>query len=117
MKTVSMFSIVTLVMALSACAPSHVREQKVNNANLLTLDIGMTKQEVISSMGSPDMNEAYESINGVPTVILFYYTQRKRGDGNKTKDEMTPVVFEYGRLVGWGDEFYESKRIIEIRNR
>jgi hypothetical protein len=56
-------------------------------------------------------------MNGVPTVIWFYYTERVHGDGARTKDEMTPVLFENGRLVGWGDEFYESKRILEVRYR
>ena len=85
-----------------------------NNNALLNLDIGMSSGEVLFVMGSPSLNEAYESLNGKAVVIFFYYTQRQRQDGNETNDEMTPVVLEDGRLVGWGDEFYKNKMEIDV---
>ncbi len=85
-----------------------------NNENLLKLEMGMSKEDVISIMGKPDLNEAYQSLYGKPVVIFFYYTQRKWPDGNVTKDECTPVVFENDRLVGWGDEFYKAKMEVDV---
>ena len=41
-------------------------------------------------------------------IIYFYYTNRKWGDSNYTKDECTALVFENNKLTGWGDEFYEN---------
>ncbi len=45
-----------------------------NNANLMKLEMGMSKQEVIKIMGTPTFNEAYQSLQGRSVVILFYYT-------------------------------------------
>ena len=74
----------------------------------------MPKEEVIQFMGQPVLNEAYQSLYGKSVVIFFYYTQRKWSDGNYTKDECTPVVFENGKLVGWGGEFYKNKMEVNV---
>jgi outer membrane protein assembly factor BamE (lipoprotein component of BamABCDE complex) len=87
---------------------------KRNNENLLKLEMGMSKEDVLAVMGKPILNEAYQSLQGRSVVIYFYYTQRKWADGNYTKDECTPVVIENGKLVGWGDEFYKSKMEIDV---
>jgi len=114
--------IVVMVLMLTGCANApqitpqitpQMRMDRNNNA-LLNLDIGMSSGEVLFVMGSPSLNEAYESLNRKAVIIFFYYTQRQRQDGNETKDEMTPVVLEDGRLVGWGDEFYKNKMEIDV---
>jgi outer membrane protein assembly factor BamE (lipoprotein component of BamABCDE complex) len=110
---------VALLLALflvSGCQ-SYKAELAENNRNLLKLEIGMNKEQVLEIMGEPNMNEAYQSLKGIPTTIWFYYTERKWADGSYTKDEMTPLVFHEGKLSGWGDEFYENKVIYEIRRR
>lgn len=110
------YTVIGLVLIASGCATPQMRMDK-NNTSLLTLEMGMNKQEVMDVMGKPDLNEAYQSLNGKSMVIFFYYTQRKWSDGNTTKDECTPVVFENGKLVGWGSEFYETRRKIDITVR
>jgi len=96
---------ITLGIFLTSCASLKMAK---NNENLLKLKMGMSTDEVISIMGKPDLNEAYKSLNGKPIIIFFYYTQRKWADGTITKDKCTPVVFENGKLIGWGDEFYKT---------
>ena len=105
--------LVLFAFVITACATPQQRMDK-NNDGLLSLEMDMSKQDVMKIMGNPDLNEAYKSLHGKSVVIFFYYTQRKRNDGNVTKDETTPVVFENGRLVGWGSEFYETKRKVEM---
>ena len=105
--------LVILALSVCGCATPQMRMDR-NNSNLLRLEIGMPKEQVMSIMGKPDLNEAYQSLYGKPVVILFYYTQRKWADGNTTKDECTPVVFENGKLVGRGDEFYKRKTEIDV---
>lgn len=100
-----------LLILLAGCA---TYEMSKNNDALLNLDMGMSKQQVVEVMGKPDLNEAYESLYGKSVVIYFYYTQRKWSDGNVTKDETTPVVFENGKLIGWGDEFYKNKMEVDV---
>jgi hypothetical protein len=81
------------------------------NSHLLGLEMGMTKEQVITAMGEePDLNEAYQNLNGKSVVIYFYQTVQ----GKTTKVNCTPLVFEEGKLVGWGDEFYKYKMEVDI---
>ena len=96
--------------------PEYKIEMKKNKKGLMTLVMGMNKTEVMSVMGEPEIYESYLNLNGKQIDILFYYTQRKRNDGNYTKDECTPVVIENGKLVGFGDEFYENRRRIDVHH-
>ena len=102
-----------IVFLMAGCATWQMKMEK-NNDNLLTLEMGMSKQEVIGVMGRPSFNEAYKSLYGKSVIILFYYTQRKWADGSETKDECTPIVFENDELVGWGDEFYKAKMELDV---
>ncbi len=111
MKFIALLFLVLLL--ISSCATPQAL-MKRNNAKLLKLEIGMPKEEVIQLMGQPVLNEAYQSLYGKSVVIFFYYTQRKWSDGNYTKDECTPVVFENGKLVGWGGEFYKNKMEVNV---
>ena len=89
-----------IVMSLAlGCVTPHARMSR-NNSNLLSLEMGMTKQQVMDIMGSPDLNEAYRSLYGKNVVILFYYTQRQWADGNTTKDEWRLAVHT-GFCKGW----------------
>src|SRR4030042_4664987 len=105
--------VLVLVSSLCGCATPQMRMDR-NNTNLLSLEMGITKEAVIEIMGKPDLNEAYQSLRGKSVVIFFYYTQRKWQDGNLTKDECTPIVFENGKLIGWGSEFYEMRKKVDI---
>lgn len=78
-----------------------------NQNNLLKLQKGMAKEEVIRVMGKPDFHEVYESLYGHTLVIAYYYTHHQKFDGQITKDECTPVVIKNEKLIGWGDEFYQ----------
>jgi outer membrane protein assembly factor BamE (lipoprotein component of BamABCDE complex) len=111
MKILIRIFIFLLLVSLLSCASAQMSR---NNDNLLLLEMGMTKEQVMKIMDKPDLNEAYQSLNGKSVVIYFYYTERQLSDGNITKDECTPVVFEDGKLVGWGDEFYKYKMEVDI---
>lgn len=66
---------------------------------------GLSKEEVLQIMGQPLVNEKYNTDN-----IWFYYTERKWMDGNRTSDECSPLIFEDGKLIGWGKDFYKKYR-------
>ncbi len=101
------------MVSASGCA-TWQKKMETNNANLLKLEMGMSKEKVITIMGPPLFNEAYKSLYDKSVVILFYYTQRKWADGSETKDECTPIIIENDELVGWGDEFYKNKMELDI---
>jgi len=81
-------------------------EMNRNNRNIAKLNIGMDKATVLEIMGEPVLHEAYEQTDGSVFEAFFYYTNRVWSDGNRTKDEMTPICFTDNRLVGWGQDFY-----------
>ena len=79
----------------------HKREQN-NRKHIAKLETGMRYQDVTRKMGVADFNEMVQS-EGVQKRVLYYRTQRTAEDGITTKDECTPLVFENGVLVGWGE--------------
>ena len=49
---------------------------------------------------------------------LYYYTDIKRQDGAITDDESTPLIFDNGKIIGWGWSFMkENINKYEIRVR
>ena len=78
-----------------------------NQNNLLKLQKGMTKEEVIKVMGEPDFHEVYQSLYGNTLLIAYYYTHHLKFDGQITKDECTPGVIKNETFIGWGDDFYQ----------
>lgn len=92
----------------------------------------MAKAEVLATMGTatiptevgiinnPYRAETFRSKAGSTIEILFYYTDLKRSDGAITDDELTPIVLENDRLIGWGWSFLTqdtSRHEITIRER
>lgn len=81
-------------------------------ANLMAikgLSLGMTKEEVISRLGDESVQAGtlvitnpYRSQATRGREIIFYYTRLKTRDYKVTDDELTPLVFENGRLVEIG---------------
>lgn len=103
-----------ITLTIISCSCAHI-SQSSSRYGLMQLNIDMSKKDVLRIMGMPFLNEAYKMPNGT-LEVFFYYTQRQRIDRNITKDECTPVVLENGKVVGWGDNFYDNKMryVIEI---
>ena len=111
--------------------PSREEVGSFNQANLLKVDIGVSKNKVLESMGGVQKIQTYTSttfmtkkesivINnpynrefrtdtaGHTIEILWYYTNTNKADGDITKDQQTPIVLEKNAVVGMGREFYEE---------
>ncbi|WP_041411021.1 DUF3192 domain-containing protein [Shewanella pealeana] len=86
---------------------SWEKVQEKNRANLSKISLGMSKDQVVTLMGTADFNEAYVQQNK-EVYVLFYRTQRTHGDGKTTKDECTPVVISNNTVVGWGEMAYSK---------
>ena len=82
------------------------QEASTNLENSRSLRVGMTKEEVLEVMGEPIRNEEYCTPD-----LWFYYCQPVWVDGLTTEDECMPLVFQDGKLIGWGNEYY-SRRLI-----
>jgi len=100
-----------------------------NRQNLLKLSIGMTKQEVLDIMGDKTArdgiitaNNPYRSeiLQGKDKTfeVFYYYTNIKSLDSAITDDELIPLVFDKGELIGWGWSYLETNiQKYEIRVR
>ena len=111
-----------------------------NRQHVTQLSVGMTKQEVTELMGTKTatdevfvgllnggtikttVNNPYrsETLQGKDKVfeVHYYYTDVKKQDGAVTDDELTPVVFDNGKVIGWGWGFLQDNtQKYEIRIR
>lgn len=94
-----------------------------NRKNLGDLVPGMSVAEVLGIMEegrwgdysgtdltNPHRRESFPMDTGGQAEILYFYTETRRGDGLVREDELTPVYFESGQLVGWGPFGFEAWR-------
>ena len=121
--------LILMCVTLSACA--SLEQIRADNRQKLTgLSAGMSKQEVLSLMGTktvrsgdgtivtnPHRTEMYRAKNSV-FELLLYYTEIKKSDGAITDDELIPLVLKDGKLDGWGWSYWENvTQKLEIRVR
>jgi hypothetical protein len=117
----------TVLFVLAAgCTSSLDRVRAANRRNLLKLSVGMPKEQALVIMGhesgggrfgEPTVNSPYKSEilpSGDKTFeVLYYYTDVKSviytaNPATIADDELTPLVFENGKLIGWGTDFMEN---------
>jgi hypothetical protein len=91
-----------IVVAASLLAGCAEWQTGVNSLNTLRLQVGMTRDEVISTMGKPQIREAYGK-----TEFLIYRTDFPVSTG---KADFTPVAIVNGKVTGWGRDFYDETR-------
>ena len=88
-----------LVFFLNGCYP-----WEINRENLNKIEIGMTKDQVRQIMGKPYRREAESNLEW-----WLYDTQGGRGMYFTESEYLTPLLFEDGKLVGWGKNFWTTK--------
>ena len=111
--------------------PTRSQVGSYNQANLLKIDLGVTKTKVLEVMGGIQKIQTYvsttfltkkESIiinnpisrdfktdkDGITMEVLWYYTNVNKVDGAVTKEEQTPIILEKNAVVGMGWDFYED---------
>jgi len=88
----------------------HWRKAQVENREVISeLAIGSERRQVLDRLGAPSFSEAFKKADDEYRV-LFYRTQWRKGDGETTKDETTPLIFKNDTLVGWGFELLDTVR-------
>lgn len=95
-----------------------------NRSRIDRLRLGMTVDEVREVMGSsstwinesigwvsnPYRSESFATDDGKTELVLYYYTRLATSDNLITDDELTPVWFRDGKLVGWGQTYHDRAR-------
>jgi len=115
-RTICLFIIAILV---SGCASSSVMPWDIEKArnNLMKLELGMSKQEVINTMGTPYNREAYSTPEGQLEFLI--YLTKYTYSGSIPDSDTTPICLFNGKVTGWGRNFYEQQKQryeIEIRH-
>ena len=83
--------------------------QKVNRKYISELTIGTQRSAVLMHLDTPSYSEAFVQ-DGREYNVLFYRTHHVSSDGDTTKDETTPLIFENDKLMGWGHEVLAKLR-------
>lgn len=128
-KKISLAVILLVFFLIGGCSGPRITMGDVraqNASRLLILKIGMDRYEVLKIMGTEAIlvNHRSGPYNGekIPNPyrtetrkeknklheVLFYYTDNKKADGAITDDELTPLVFDDEKLIGWGWSFFED---------
>ena len=100
--------LLTLIFFVVACAPGPT---SIARQNLLKLQIGMTKDQVLQTMGNPYKNEAFSTTESVIIDAYFYLTEIKFDELYRkilNDETITPIIFIDGKVVGWGWSFYRD---------
>ena len=95
-----------LLGGIGGCTLTPWGEIQKNTENSRNLRVGMTKAEVLAIMGEPIRNEKF-----CEPDMWFYYREMVWGDGLLTEDECLPLIFEDGKLIGWGNNFRLDHRL------
>ena len=130
-----------LCFVLVGCATTLSDVITPNRESLLKLSVGMSKEEVTNIMPKGKgtvipfagpytgligrgitINNPYrsETLQGKDKTfeVLYYVTDVKKDDNAITDDELTPLVFDNGKLMGWGWSFLQDNaQKYEIRIR
>ena len=111
--------------------PSRNEVGSYNQANLLKVDLGTTKNRVLEVMGGVQKIQTYTSTSfmtkkedlvinnpvnrefrtdtsGNTIEIIWYYTNGNKAEGDITKGQQTPIILEKNAVVGFGWDFYED---------
>lgn len=122
-------AVLMLAAALTTGCPSkpyvvaYESAVSANRQKVEALKIGMTRAEVDAVMGSGELVH-YKKIqlrnpwrtdvlrldDGRVQQVLYYVTNGYAWRGGRDQDQLTPVLLENGRVVGWGWAFVARDR-------
>ena len=145
--TILIFALILIAQSVFGQAlpkkPSRNEVGSYNQANLLKVDIGISKTKVLEAMGGVQKIQTYITTSpvtkkediiinnpanrefrtdtaGNTIEILWYYTHTKKAEGDITKEQQTPIILEKNAVVGLGWDFFEEyakRKGINIESR
>lgn len=95
-----LIALICSLFVLSGCGGMLASK---NNESIKKLNIGDTKETVISVMGQPKSRETFKGKE--------YWLYRTTGFASEEQDLYTPFVFENGKLLGWGKMYWSDIRL------
>jgi hypothetical protein len=96
-----------LMCALSICAAACSSKITQRADNVLKLQIGMSREQVLALMAEPERREVHGSVE-----FLIYQTDT----AEETGWNITPVGLVDGRVTGWGRVYYEAAKASGLKS-
>jgi outer membrane protein assembly factor BamE (lipoprotein component of BamABCDE complex) len=98
-------------LLLSGCLANNglgtMADSEVNISRISRLYIGMKQTEVLQIMRQPYSHETFE-INDATYDVWFYVTRPTvLGQSRMVPQNLTPLTFKNGELIGWGFAYYD----------
>ena len=84
-----------------AQAPATPARSKLEGAS--RLELNLSREEVRRILGSPERTEGFRA-GGRAVIVWYYWLEEPQG-----RRGLTPLVFEDGRLSGWGDNYFRRR--------
>jgi len=113
------------LLVLAGCSNFYLESSDLlraqNKEYVQKLSTGMRKDVAKEIMGTdpakglfmwidnPYRTETLTGKDGKVYEVLYYYTDLKQRDDKITDDELTPLVFQDGNLIGWGYPFLDQR--------
>ncbi len=112
-------ALIFLSFAFLGCGLAREIEANANNQRMMSLQIGMTKEQVLATMGTPHKTESYRTASGGVREFWLYRSERHSGIDDLGW-HYVPVCLENGKVDGWGRNYYDKairvKKDITIRS-
>ncbi|PTA49651.1 hypothetical protein C9I43_03455 [Shewanella morhuae] len=104
---VAFVAVVILVYEPTPDDMSWEDRQAYNSQKISDLVLGQNIASVKTLLGKADFSEA-KRLKETQLQVLFYRTHHEKSDGVTTKEECTPLIFENGQLIAWGQDTYKQ---------
>lgn len=87
-------------ISLSGCGVVAQNQSRATNEKLMQLSVGMSREQVLATMGNPFRREVDEN-----TEFLIYVTDNWAGS---EAGRFTPICIKEGKVTGWGRSYYDN---------
>jgi Protein of unknown function (DUF3192) len=106
MRTYRPAGAIVIILAAAILSGCWQVQSGVNAFNTIRLHEGMTRDDVIATMGKPQIRETYGK-----TEFLIYRTDFPIGT---ERADFTPVGLVNGKVTGWGRQYYAETRLKRV---
>ena len=102
----SFFILATFCRCVSNEGFSTLATSNLNVKHLSLLSLGMTQREVLQIMNKPYNYESFAIGADIFDVWFYVATPTLLGQSRMVPQNLTPLAFKNGSLIGWGYRFY-----------
>ena len=109
MKKIILMNLIVLCLGVGGCSTQQVKPVSYNQ-KALNLKVGMTKDEIITLLGTPKKVSAIKTDEGFEEIYSYWGISRLAYsyapiDNEALSQDRLAVTFLDGKVTQWGDKF------------